>query len=105
MRSARKTKPRVTPTVSCRQPVAAQAEDASGARARRDLDADRPLERRDLGLAAQHRGGERDDHGGLEVVALPLELGMGQDVDLHVEVPAPAARWPGILEPTSSVRK
>src|SRR5512143_2959029 len=72
--------------------VATQAEGSPGRRPGRHLDPHRTVERRDLGLASQDRGGEGDADGGLEVVAVALEDPVREEPHAQVDVSRAHAR-------------
>src|SRR5262245_18129660 len=79
---------------SHRHAVSLQAEDLAVLGVGRDLQPERPArQRRNLHLAAEHRGCERDRDVRVEVAALPLEAWMRREPDAQVEVARlPAAR-------------
>ena len=76
-----------------RHAVALQPEHLAVLRRRRNLQPQRlAAERRHLGLAAEHRGRQRDRHARVEVAALALELRMRREPDAQVQIAGLARR-------------
>src|SRR5262245_31093480 len=71
--------------------MAFQPEDLAVLRRLRDLQPDRSRNRRHVGFAAEHRGGDRQRHARAQVLAVALEDGVRPQVDAQVEIARGAA--------------